>query len=473
MITTLKPKRPKRETKAPRIWLHKGANQYICKIGYKRVCRGGIWMRVRDFQRLGRDENNALRRALQFQADWLWTINFFKTSEHFRNQAPYWLTPEQVRLYKTAESADINKVYVLENSVNVGEHNGEENFQSNDEQLAEGRRRTITIAEAKKLFLDHMKARIGLAGGKGVRDYTYRHYVYDLEQSLRFIDTEKPVNSLTRTDIETLVNKWMALPDYLKKPGTKISVRTAANYCKAFKKLLDWMDSQETLGFNKPKGTDSIFRFRNFNPIKIRIYSNDELKAIMSAHPEHFRLYPLLAINCGYYQIDVATLRHDHLVTVIGDKIEPISDIFSSSGDVFIKRRRQKTLHQNDFETLCYLWPETVELLKKYGAPIDNPHGLVLLNENAMPLQRSKTNNITNRFNRYKKDAGLARECQFKQFRKTGATWMENHHGERVARLYSAHTLGGELKRYAAQSFDPLTAALKQWREELRNHSVL
>jgi integrase len=168
----------------------------------------------------------------------------------------------------------------------------------------------------------------------------------------------------------------------------------------------------------------------------------------------------------------IATLRHDHLVAVTDGKTIPIDDVRTFSGDVFIKRRRQKTLHQNDFETLCYLWPEVVELLRKYAAPKANPHGLVLLSENGVPLQRSKTNNITNRFNRYKKDAGLARDCQFKQFRKTGATWIENYFDDRTARLYNAHALGGELKRYAAQDFTALINALRAWREELKSAEV-
>ena len=117
-----------------------------------------------------------------------------------------------------------------------------------------------------------------------------------------------------------------------------------------------------------------------------------------------FRIYPQLALNCGYYQIDLATLRHGHFVTPRDGIEEQIEDVRTFRGDVLIKRRRQKTLHQNDFETLCYVWLENVELLRRYAAPRQNPYGLVLLNENGLPLQRNKTNNITNRFQRYRKD---------------------------------------------------------------------
>ncbi len=69
--------------------------------------------------------------------------------------------------------------------------------------------------------------------------------------------------------------------------------------------------------------------------------------------------------------------------------------------------------------------------------------------------------------------ADLGRKIEFKQFRKTGATWIEGRHGERVARMYTAHAMNGELKRYVAQNFEPLTAALKSWAVELKAAGVL
>ena len=39
--------------------------------------------------------------------------------------------------------------------------------------------------------------------------------------------------------------------------------------------------------------------------------------------------------------------------------------------------------------------------------------------------------------------------------------------------MYNAQTLNGELKRYAAQNFEPLTIALKAWRDELKSNGVL
>jgi hypothetical protein len=97
----------------------------------------------------------------------------------------------------------------------------------------------------------------------------------------------------------------------------------------------------------------------------------------------------------------------------------------------------------------------------------------VLLNDEGLPLRRKRINNITERFNKYKVNADLGRAIEFKQFRKTGATWIEGKFGERVARMYTAHAMNGELKRYVAQNFEPLTAALKAWAAELRTAGVL
>ena len=77
MDTTTAARKSKKATKAPRFWWDGGTKQYVCKIGYKLVSRMNQSMRVRDFQRLGPEQNNALRLTLQLRANWLQTINFF------------------------------------------------------------------------------------------------------------------------------------------------------------------------------------------------------------------------------------------------------------------------------------------------------------------------------------------------------------------------------------------------------------
>jgi hypothetical protein len=158
----------KRPSKLPSIWWHKGERQFASKIGWKKVLRNDHSILVRDFQRLGKDEREAMRRAMAYQEDWLWTVNFFKTSR--KTEKPYWLPSEIMRLYRTvvASPGNLEAVYAepAMRSLHCGEESGEEDYQSNDEQLREGRSRRLTLAEAKDLFLAKLKERIGLAEGK-------------------------------------------------------------------------------------------------------------------------------------------------------------------------------------------------------------------------------------------------------------------------------------------------------------------
>jgi integrase len=458
------PSSPTRSGKLPRIAWHPSGRQFASRIGYKLYKRNGKEVRDRSFQLLGKDERAAMQKAIDIQADWEWTVAHFKSS--FPGVKPHWLEEAAVLTYQAKEREDMETFYETGIVMNVGEHSGEPDYQTLGDFLAERRRSNVTLAQGKDLYLAHIKGRIGLGGGKGIQEYTYINYKQDLEHVLKFIDQTMLLSSLMRSDFERFVNHWMALPNGM-------SIRTAVNYCKTLKQMIDWLADEEAVEFNKPRGTDRLFRFKNFNPVHVEPYTNDQLKALFAALPERYRFYVQLAINCGYCQSDIATLRYEHLFTIHQGVEVPVRDLSAFAGDLYIRRRRQKTLHQNDFETLCYLWPENVSALQKLAAPANNLHGLVLLNDEGQPLRRGRTNNITERFNKYKHDANLGRDVEFKQFRKTGATWIESRFGERVARMYTAHAMNGELKRYVAQNFEPLTAALKVWATELRTAGVL
>lgn len=452
--------------KLPRVVWHASGRQFASRIGFKLYKRQGKEVRDRAFQLLGKDERAAMQKAIAIAADWDWTVRHFKLDRP--GEKPYWLEDATMRALQALEHHDLEGAYATGYVLNVGEPSGDkdEEYISHDEQLADRRRSSITLEEGKELYLDHIKSRIGLGAGKGIQEYTYISYKQDLEHVLKFIDRSLPLSRLMRTDFERFVHHWLAQPN-------GISIRTAVNYCKTFKQMIDWLADREEVVFLKPRGTDRLFRFKGFNPIHVEPYTNEQLKKLFVALPDRYRFYVQLALNCGYYQSDIATLRYAHLYTLHDGTEVPVRNLAAFDGDLYIKRRRQKTLHQNDFETLCYLCPENVELLRKFAAPPDNPHGLVLLNDEGQPLKRRRINNITERFNKYKGDAELGRTVEFKQFRKTGATWMEGRFGERVARMYAAHSMNGELKRYVAQNFGPLTNALKAWAEELRAAGVL
>ena len=361
----------KLKDKLPRVVWHPSGRQYASRIGFKRYQRNEQTVRDRAFQLLGKDYTAAMQRAISLAADWAWTVRYFKESRPL--EKPFWLRDAETRAYQAADRGDLNGVYQTGVVINIGEHGGEEDYVSHDEQLAARRRSNITLAQAKELYLAHYKSRIGLGGGKGIQEYTYISYKQDLEYVMKFIDSNRPLSRLMRSDFERFVNHWMAKPN-------DISIRTAVNYCKTLKQMIDWLADEETVDFVKPRGTDRLFYFKNFNPIHVEPYTNEQLKKLFAVLPDRYRLYAQLGINAGYYQSDIATVRYQHLYTLRDDTKVPVRDLADFNGDLYIKRRRQKTLHQNDFETLCYVRPENVELLRKYAAPPDNPYGLLLLN---------------------------------------------------------------------------------------------
>ena len=148
-------------------------------------------------------------------------------------------------------------------------------------------------------------------------------------------------------------------------------------------------------------------------------------------------------------KLSIQTFRWEHLKEI--------------KGEWFVERKREKTKHQNRFSGCWYVWPETKALLDKFAAPKDNGHGLVLLDDGEPVSSRQIS------YTMFGNDGG----SRFKDFRKTGATSMENNVGVEVSRLYKANAQGATEKLYVQQSYLKLTAALKQWRDELTTQKVI
>jgi integrase len=333
----------------------------------------------------------------------------------------------------------------------------------------------LTIKEAADRFVKSKEAQIGLAAGRGIKVGSANAICKTVYISLGISTatknhsnravTRKPLDvnqllcTLTKQQIENYVNFWMALPD-------GIAARTAVNYCKSFKAVIDWADSNESLGFTKPKGTDSLFNFRGYNKINKAIYEPKKLKKLLEACTETCRLYALLALNCGYTQVD------------IGSDVDGLrqADLVEIDGEHFLWRKRSKTSHQNDWNTLHFLFPETYALLKKLKAPEDNAQGLMLLNKYGKPLYlnrlgKTQINNISADWADAREASGI--NLSFKQLRKFGSSAIKSLANADVARLYLSQGIEGELKRYATDDYAPLTKALKKYRLQLKADGII
>jgi hypothetical protein len=318
-------------SRLPRVFWHPSGRQFASRIGFKIYQRNGKTVRDRAFQLLGKDERAAMQKAIAIDADWDWTVGYFKKDHP--SDKPYWLAEALMRAYQAKEKEDMDGVYETGIILNPGEHSGESDYQSFDDYRASRRRTNVTLAQGKDMYLAHVKSRIGLGGGKGIQEYTYINYKQDLDHVLKFIDGNLLLSQLMRSDLERFVNNWMALPN-------GISIRTAVNYCKMFKQMIDWLADEEAVDFSKPRGTDRVFRFKNFNPINIDPYTPEQLKTLFAVLPEHYRFYVQLALNCGYYQSDIATLRYEHLFTIRQGVEVPVRDLTDFDGDLYIRLSR-------------------------------------------------------------------------------------------------------------------------------------
>ncbi len=162
-------------------------------------------------------------------------------------------------------------------------------------------------------------------------------------------------------------------------------------------------------------------------PLKeIEVLTVDEVKSLFGKALERERLYLLLMLNCGFYPVDIGTLKH------------------SEYKDGRITRKRTKTRSRSDkVPTVSYrLWKEADTLLTKYRS---NDPELVLLNRNGTPLWREgekngkycRISNVKCNFFRLQKKSGITKSL--KHLRKTASTMLGSHpqHGR-----YAEYFLG-------------------------------
>jgi integrase len=102
---------------------------------------------------------------------------------------------------------------------------------------------------------------------------------------------------------------------------------------------------------------------------EIVVFTRQEIIHLLEAASERKRLYLLLMLNCGFYPVDIAALKHGEVDWKTGR----------------ISRQRSKTRGRSPkVPKVDYLlWRETFKLLREYRS--DHPD-LVLVNSNGSPL---------------------------------------------------------------------------------------
>lgn len=206
-----------------------------------------------------------------------------------------------------------------------------------------------------------------------------QHYA-ELRGKLEYFQAFAEHNGMTHTEHLTvpMLQKfrseqdfWVAHPD--DKDGC--SVVTAAKRLRVVKVWLLWLEQMKIYevpayvmkDFTKisPPKTDHAIDAPKGNPV----FSVDEIREIYTATSARARLYILFGLNCAFTQVDISTLRPEHIV------------------EGFIDRKRHKTGHRkNGARQRVKLWPETIELIRRFAKPEGGE--LLFLTADGLPLVR-------------------------------------------------------------------------------------
>lgn len=202
------------------------------------------------------------------------------------------------------------------------------------------------------------------------------------------------------------------------------------------------------------------------------LWTPDDFYRTFQLVPEEFQLYLLLMLNCGFTNIDVATLLKSEI----------------RLDERRIVRQRTKTRRHSHPPVVNYLlWPETVKLLRARWS--DHPT-LALTNRAGNPLGVSKLvqangqtaetmwTGIGRRYGQMKKAKREMPDKQLKFLRKTGSTKLKSKQEYRnLDSLYLGHSWATVAdKHYNAfdgQPYEPLDKALKWLGKEFEVSNLL
>lgn len=315
-----------------------------------------------------------------------------------------------------------------------------------------------TIIDAKNMYLESLRKRVGLIGSLGITEWTYNQTEHKLERALGVLNQDLThLSELNYSELETFIYKLAARPNKKPNPlankevqkkqaGSKVSQRTVLGWIQEIKSFLLW-SVNEGLYILPPHATN-LWKIRpEAEEQKYRIISQEELrilwegcineKARTGDKGERRRLWIMLGLNCGFYAIDISTLLPEHI-----------------TDDGFIWKLRRKTRKTNVklIRTKWKLWKETQELLKKY-----------------MPLKVTP-NQIRLSWERLTKATQL--KVNHSNCRDTGSQFMEKLGGRELADTYCAHSRKGVIDSYSHPDWDTLNNALDRFYNEFVKPAV-
>jgi len=303
-----------------------------------------------------------------------------------------------------------------------------------------------TIAGALSRFIQQEKQRAetGLISLKMYRQY--RDKLEDFGKYAAFRE-RKEIGELDAG----LLDEYKAVQNHLMGRDDKhaISPYTAKKRLDGVVRFLNWLYEREWID-RLPRNVNRSYARVAFPKPVPRFFTVEEIRAVFNAATPRTRLYVALALNCGYTQIDIATLEHG-MIDWPGRAI---------------RRKRHKT----DIPQEHRLWPVTVDLLK--AEMTDAETGLVLLDEKGQPLYRERFKGedeitindvIRLAFERTIRKVKLADAGKsFKLLRKTSANEIERQYSEypHLSSQFLAHAETATKRYYVASHYDRLFEAI-------------
>lgn len=232
--------------------------------------------------------------------------------------------------------------------------------------------------------------------------------------------------------------------------GRPYSTKTLDSFNKALKLCLKWANRNNNFFWQLPPNYEfpalklklGEEEDRNRGPQRIPAYETEEVRLLYQHANPWQRLITLLGLNCGFGQMEVATLRKDE---VFLHQVHPDAKEFqldSDGSDSWIIRMRVKT------RVWCHwkLWPETVNALQWHqNRWPKSEHEEWVLNSDGNPLRQEGKRNtaIANSWTRLNTNICEQHldftKRSFNKLRKTSANQVRIPSGSEISSLFLSH----------------------------------
>lgn len=289
-----------------------------------------------------------------------------------------------------------------------------------------------------------------------------------IKHSIEFLRTALREANITDLD-EPGVEK--ALADYRSQLDKRVAAGTMTGQSvdgrlKAVRPLFEWAWRNRHIN-DQPRNLHSVLakhaRASTAKPVDLAV-----IRKLWESADDRMRTFMALALNCGFYAMDISTLKPEHI-----------------TDDGYIARLRHKTTVPTKFK----LWPITQQLIQKTRDDRrgGDTKGLLFIRRKRtglLPWVHEKPNGngkydaLAREFKKLRDDVGV--KVAWSQLRDTGAHWIEhyamNGDGANDPTLVS-HFLGHSDTRMAKLYLqqDPaklnrpkLDAAIDWWGEQLK-----